>query len=379
MKRDMSIIVFGYAFPHKKTYDFLNILNNEGFKSISVIAAPKIKLKSNSNIDNKESNTHNVKNLCDSLDLNYFECQHNDIQKIKEIKNKYNADLAIISGARIIKAEIIELFDEGIINFHPGKIPETSGLDSFYYSIKNNCSMGITVHFIDKRVDAGKFILFEEIKIEINDTTEGLRKKIYASQLNALNRFLKNYLHKENNFKEIDRPYKNLPLSLSEKENVLLDFNEWKENQINIQNAIELDFFSCCKLGKIDRVMHILNKNAYLLNQHNPEGWSAIIIASFWQNIEIVSYLLKLGAKPNDQGVNGTTVLMYAKTKIVDDSDPDMSLLKLLINNGAKINKKDNYGKDIFYYLQKFDTESTNLIIEFLKKIAINNGEIKYE
>ena len=74
----------------------------------------------------------------------------------------FRVKTAIISGARIIKRDVIKLFANGIVNFHPGMIPETSGLDSFHHSIAQNCSMGVTVHLIDHRVDAGKFIFFEK-------------------------------------------------------------------------------------------------------------------------------------------------------------------------------------------------------------------------
>ena len=56
--------------------------------------------------------------------------------KIKLIVKKYKINIGIISGARIIDKKIIKLFKYGIINLHPGKIPETSGLDSFFGQLK---------------------------------------------------------------------------------------------------------------------------------------------------------------------------------------------------------------------------------------------------
>ena len=68
-----------------------------------------------------------------------MECAHDKIEVIEDIRDRLKAKIALISGARILKKEIIDLFDNGIINFHPGKIPETSGLDSFLY-YRKNCS-----------------------------------------------------------------------------------------------------------------------------------------------------------------------------------------------------------------------------------------------
>ena len=72
---------------------------------------------------------------------------------------KYKINLGIISGARIIDKKIIKLFKYGIINFHPGKIPETSGLDSFFWTIKKNIYPSVTAHFIDQYVDRGKILI----------------------------------------------------------------------------------------------------------------------------------------------------------------------------------------------------------------------------
>jgi folate-dependent phosphoribosylglycinamide formyltransferase PurN len=237
-KRDLSIIVFGYAFPHKKIYDFLKVLNKEGFKSIDVIAATWVELKSNNTAYKNDDVVYDIKNICYLLGLNYHECKHEDIQKIEIIKNKSGAELGIISGARIIKSNIIELFKDGIVNFHTGKIPETSGLDSFYYSIKNNCPMGVTAHLIDERVDAGRFIFFDQVEVKIDNKVEDLKENIYIAQLKALSRYLRDYLQQETKFNKIDRPHKNISLSLAEKKNIILGFEEWKENQINLQNSI---------------------------------------------------------------------------------------------------------------------------------------------
>lgn len=236
MNSDIPIIVFAYAFPHKKTYDFLNILNNKGFKNIIVIAAPWKEFKSNNATYKKESIFYDIKNLCHLLNFDFHICPHDNFQKIKDIQSKSSAELGIISGARILKSHVIELFNDGIVNFHTGKIPETSGLDSFYYSIKKNCQIGVTAHLIDERVDAGRFIFFEEIKIEVSNTIEDIKENIYKTQLLALNRYLCDYFQKESKFKEIERPYKNSPLSLAQKEHIIEGFDKWKKNQIYIQN-----------------------------------------------------------------------------------------------------------------------------------------------
>lgn len=125
-------------------------------------------------------------------------------------------------------------------------------------------------------------------------------------------------------------------------------------------------FFDLCKEGCCVGVEQMLIKHPLLLHEKSKEGWSAIIVASFWQRYELVDLLIKYRANVNDEGKNGTSVLMYAKTKLLACKNPNLSLLQLLINSGARINHKDMYGNDIFYYLNE-EISSHEKIVTYLK------------
>ena len=135
------IALFAYDFPHRKTSCFLRELKFLGFEKIVVIAAPKILISSDSEKYFEEfvletDFVEDTELICKRLNYPYYKVRHDDVDKIETIVRQFDIKLAIISGARIIKKNVILLFDEGIINFHPGKIPETSGLDSFFYTIQ---------------------------------------------------------------------------------------------------------------------------------------------------------------------------------------------------------------------------------------------------
>jgi ankyrin repeat protein len=130
--------------------------------------------------------------------------------------------------------------------------------------------------------------------------------------------------------------------------------------------GIERQFFDLCKEGCCIGIEKILKKHPDLLHHKSNEGWSAIIVASFWQRYKLVNFLIKCGANVNDVGKSGTSVLMYAKTKLLGYKNPNLSLLELLINAGAETNRKDNFGNDIFYYLNKKNS-SDKIIESYLK------------
>ncbi|MCM2680126.1 formyltransferase family protein [Echinimonas agarilytica] len=101
--------------------------------------------------------------------------------------------------------------------------------------------------------------------------------------------------------------------------------------------------------GNLPSVIRILELNPSLLFEKNEKGWGAIIVAAYNGQLETVSYLVDIGANVNDQNVNGTTVLMYAKNYCVEQGDFD--LMVYLISEGAKADIADYSGKTIHDYM----------------------------
>lgn len=348
------IAVFAYDFPHRKSCDFIKDLVSYGLKNLVVFAAPKKDLTHlpQSNAAQNLSNTINPLNtsdLCRNLDLPYYKIDHNDVNKLKSLALEYQFDLAIIAGARIIKSEVISIFPKGIVNFHPGKIPETSGLDAFAYTLKKGAPAGVTTHFIDKKVDAGDFIRFNQVIVQVDDTLASVQEKIYQLQRKALQDFCADYICSSIHTRPIERPSKNLPMNQVEREQAFSMFEEWKAKQLYLQN--HLAFFNDCETGNFEAVSKRLAFDFSLIFLTNEKGWTPLIVACFNQQTEIVRLLLENGADANRCGAHGTTPLMYAKTKILNQTNPDLTLIKLLMNAGADSTRTDCYGKDLFFYI----------------------------
>ncbi|WP_263079619.1 formyltransferase family protein [Endozoicomonas sp. Mp262] len=231
---NIPIAVFAYSFNHRKTTDFLNILYKKGFINVSVVAAPKLDLESGEEVLCADNGTERI---CSEYRFNYIKLAHDNVDGIKKFLSEAKCkSIAIISGARILKKNIIDIFEKGVINFHPGLIPATSGLDSFYWMIKRNVKPGVTAHFIDHKVDAGRILSFYDTEININDDEGGVKEKIYKTQIDAL----KSVLEKIKDGSEvisapIDRPFKNSSLCIIEKEKVMLDFHNWKTKVVNFE------------------------------------------------------------------------------------------------------------------------------------------------
>jgi phosphoribosylglycinamide formyltransferase-1 len=184
----MNIALFAYNFPHKKTQDFLFRLVNFGFKPRVVIASPPLEINlPKSYLRDKYRHFDLIlpQELCNILGIEYIERFHND-KEVSVILKSMNIELGIIAGARILKKHIIESVPLGIVNFHPGLLPENRGLNAVKWAIFLDIPQGMTVHLIDPRVDAGKIIKKFIVPTYIDDSLIEINLRIYESQLKTL-------------------------------------------------------------------------------------------------------------------------------------------------------------------------------------------------
>ena len=125
--RQQPILVFAYDFPHRKTADFLIEIAMARLNAV-VIGAPWRALNYHV-VDVIHSpisaaSPHAAAQICDRLGFRYCHLGHNDRDSISQIVSEEGCDLAIISGARILKEPVISLFGGGVVNFHPGRLPD---------------------------------------------------------------------------------------------------------------------------------------------------------------------------------------------------------------------------------------------------------------
>lgn len=349
------IAVFAYAFAHRKTQDFLVELAAAGYENVTVIAAP---WKALPHADQRtyfptvlrSAATLATPDICRALGFAFHECEHDDVERITSLRDEAGFRLGVISGARIIKRPVIELFDEGILNIHPGKLPETAGLDLFFYTIIKGAPMGVTAHYIDPRVDAGDELFFEETPLGPDDTIEAVQSNNYQSQIRALRRFILERDAGTLTRQPVNRPRKNEPLTPEQKRGAVDAFFNWRVTQYRSQKGRAL--LVACSEGDAAKVVQLLKEIPDLIEFRSVEGWTPLIIAAHGQKKDVVAALLARGADANACGKKGTTVLMYAKTALLGQDAPDLSILRALLDAGADPARHDALGKDIFYYLQ---------------------------
>ena len=100
-----------------------------------------------------------------------------------------NADTGLsVYFGYILRPEFISLFDEGIVNLHPGYLPYNKGTYPNVWSILDGTPAGVTLHFIDAGVDASDIIAQQKVTVEPVDTGKTLYHKLEHAALDLFKR-----------------------------------------------------------------------------------------------------------------------------------------------------------------------------------------------
>jgi len=99
---------------------------------------------------------------------------------IKNLKSR-NVKLIVLAGfMRIIGKDLINTYRNKILNIHPALLPSFKGAhgikDAFLYGVKVT---GVTVHFVDDRMDHGPIILQKEVQVKEKESLKSLEVKIH--------------------------------------------------------------------------------------------------------------------------------------------------------------------------------------------------------
>ena len=104
---------------------------------------------------------------------------------------------------QILSEKFISEWQNKIMNIHPSYLPKNKGLNPQKQVIDENASFtGCTVHFVNEKIDSGKIILQEKVKIMQNDNVQSLSNRILQREHEiypkALNQIASNMIRLKN-------------------------------------------------------------------------------------------------------------------------------------------------------------------------------------
>ena len=104
-------------------------------------------------------------------------------QILKYLKSRKIKLICLAGFMKILSKKFIKRFQGKILNIHPALLPKYKGLNTHERVILNNEKYsGCTVHIVNSKLDSGKIILQQRVKINKRDTAQTLRKKILKKE-----------------------------------------------------------------------------------------------------------------------------------------------------------------------------------------------------
>lgn len=74
-------------------------------------------------------------------------------------------DLLVLGGTRILRGEVLRHPRHGVINSHPGLLPDCRGSASPAWSVYHDIPVGASTHFCDDGIDTGDLLLRREVPV----------------------------------------------------------------------------------------------------------------------------------------------------------------------------------------------------------------------
>lgn len=156
-------------------------------------------------VPRRNSNDHILKALGEKYNIDILDNIYVNSDKFYEKAKEYNCDLFVsMSYNQIFHWRIANLPPLGTINCHAGKLPFYRGRNILNWALINDEEdFGITVHYIDDKIDTGDIILQYVFPITDEDNYATLLDKSYEECASILYDAIK--IIKKGNVKRIDQ------------------------------------------------------------------------------------------------------------------------------------------------------------------------------
>lgn len=115
-----------------------------------------------------------ITELIEGTNIQRYKVPHHNKKACRLLLEELSPDLGVLGGTRIIRDRILKVPREGMLNAHPGLLPEVRGSASPAWSVYYDIPIGSTCHFIDPGIDTGDIVGKREIPIHKGDTYEKL-------------------------------------------------------------------------------------------------------------------------------------------------------------------------------------------------------------
>jgi len=210
---------------HLKRYYYLL-----GFKQFFLHGIDIIKFKIMDFLDRyfHFKNSYSIQMACKKLKLNYFVVKNLNDERVLDKIRRRSPDLIINFGNQIFGEKLLSLPKRGCINKHCSLLPSYKGIYPIWWTLLNNeKECGVSLHQMEKAVDAGKILGQEIIQIEPDDSFYSIFQKCYNISVDLIIKTVQQIAN--NNEKEVINSYKPSYFGFPTKKEMKLFFQSGKK------------------------------------------------------------------------------------------------------------------------------------------------------
>jgi len=102
-----------------------------------------------------------------------------EAQLVKMLQDA-EVEVVVLAGfMRVLKEQMLAAFPRRIVNIHPSLLPKFPGLEAWKQALAANEKWtGVTVHYVDEKIDHGDVIAQRKVPVMSDDTPESLHARI---------------------------------------------------------------------------------------------------------------------------------------------------------------------------------------------------------
>ena len=106
------------------------------------------------------------------------------IVKFADVLEERGAKGVVLAGfMRILAPTFLDRFPQRVLNIHPSLLPAFPGAHAVENALDHGVeSTGVTVHFVDEKVDHGPIVEQVVVPVETGDTTDSLHARIQVEE-----------------------------------------------------------------------------------------------------------------------------------------------------------------------------------------------------
>jgi methionyl-tRNA formyltransferase len=112
-------------------------------------------------------------------DFYHFVDNHNGEDALRIVRDSQADFLVSFGTPRILKHDLLVATPLGVLNCHPGLLPDFRGCSCVEWAIYLDKPVGVTVHRMTKGIDEGPVLLQHRLNITTEDSYEHVRIKTY--------------------------------------------------------------------------------------------------------------------------------------------------------------------------------------------------------